>query len=164
MVLIELIAGPMTSNKTGTLISKYLEWKGNKRMINNTETIKSRNGNTTVEDCITHDQFISAAEEGLDEDCTYFIDEGQFIRNLYDIITNSKASFFVSMLDCTFTGEYWLVYPLLYKIAERVILLRAKCTRCNGIATKSMLISETETLNKESYHAVCEQCFVYPTR
>jgi thymidine kinase len=165
MSVAEIITGPMSSNKTGTIICRYLNSEGNKTMVSNTGYVESRNGDTVLRNCMTHDTFSSLANDGsLSNTMTYFIDEAQFINNLVDMIEGSNATFVLSMLDMNYKGEYFPNYVAMSGIARKITTLRANCTQCDKQAMYSMLIGSSETLNKNMYAAVCGDCFdhVFP--
>ncbi len=157
----EIITGPMSSGKTGTIICRYLNYVGDKVMVSKSGVVESRNGDTVLRDCISHEKFRHLARNNLlFPNVMYFIDEAQFMKGLTDIVFSSTSSFILAMLDMNYMGEYFDEYARLRHMASKITILRADCDHCDNKAMFSALdSSKEETLDKDAYSACCPVCF-----
>lgn len=92
-----------------------------------------------------------------------FIDEGQWIS--WERIINAKRlsdrglNIYVSLLDRTYTGEHYDTFLKWKAVADVTEYLTGKCAVTGGCAEYSELLTDTESVRKEDYRAVCHRIF-----
>ncbi len=126
-----------------------------------TKTISSRNGRTVLCSNVPLMQKMLAEIPNTLTDV--FIDEGQWahpqrIRNAKRL-SDRGLNFYISLLDRTYTGEHYNTFLAWKAVADSVEVCTAVCAVTGGVAEYSELLTDTESVRKEDYRAVCWEVF-----
>ncbi|MBI4703400.1 MAG: thymidine kinase [Deltaproteobacteria bacterium] len=172
---IEVIAGSMFSGKTEELIRRVKRALLARQKV---QAFKPRIDNRydathiVSHGAITIEAVAVAGSESLKErveedtevvaiDEAQFFDEG--IIEACDGLANAGIRVIVAGLDQDYRGRPFAPIPQIMAIAEEVTKVRAVCTVCGDVASRSQrVVRETATVlvgGAEAYEARCRACF-----
>ena len=169
--MIHLVTGCMGSGKTERLIELADQVPDVRKLILGlrkmgehnvfTKTISSRNGRTVLCSNVPLMQKMLAEIPHTLTDV--FIDEGQWAYR--QRIANAKRlsdrglNIYVSLLDRTYTGEHYDTFLSWQDVADQITTMHGVCAVTGGKAEYSELLTDTESVRKEDYRAVCWEVF-----
>lgn len=169
--MIHLITGCMGSGKTARLIEIADQVPDDRKLILgnakqegkffSAEQIASRNGRVVkcTKVLFSVRQLIYIPEHITD----VFIDEGQWtINQTIEFASQHSArgiNFYVSLLNRDYTGKHYATYLQWANVAHTIETLYAPCAVTGGQAEYSELLTDTESIRKEDYRAVCWEVF-----
>lgn len=167
----------MGSGKTARLIELAEQVpRGNKLIFSKTKNgegwgsirhakqIVSRNGKTIrCDDPYDYGEFVHSFAV-LPKWCTHvFMDEGQWWNRFYvndvKLLSQKGIKFYISLLDRTYTGEYFYEFLQWAEVADEIEHLHGICAVTGSYASYSELLTDHESTRKEDYRAVCEEVF-----
>jgi len=169
MACLTVVAGPMFSGKTESLIKHVRTTRGRVvvyKPVTDTRheaaAVISHNGSSVPAEWIARDA------PDLPRDVALIaIDEIQFfsldaVPRILDVV-RSGVNVVVAGLDLTSKGEPFGPVPALMAYADSVVKLTSRCSKCNKPATRShRRVVSTETVligGTEAYEPRCLACF-----
>ena len=180
-----VITGPMFAGKTTRLIEELTKEARDRKVILFKSQMDDRKSATDV---VTHDGLsMPALALPNGEECAKVlkqaareydvigIDEGQFWKasprfseTLEEIASKYSRTVYVALLNKRADGKPFDVSMKLLPLADKIYLLEAKCSKCNGPATMTQrLVNGVEAFGEEfvvggseKYEARCREHFV----
>lgn len=170
-----MFIGPMFSGKSTNLTNKFMFLENQNKILlkpkidsrsqdsivlHSGEKIKAHTINTTIADFIEDNRNI------LKPKTTFFIDECQFIENIYDdvrILINNGHDVYLAGLNSDFKQEPFNDFLNCIAFASKVIFLTSEC-QCGSRAIFTKRLSKTQTQvligGNNEYIPVCDNCLI----
>jgi len=168
-----VIIGAMGSGKTEVFLRMIRDYKNQGLIVNvfkpimdtrtNPYAVESRSGSayrTAIP--VSHGEEIYVA----DIDDAIFIDEAQFIPNIFEYVRNAQehnVDVIISALSSDYRNLPFGEIGELLAVADDIIMVKATCDKCGGTATRTYRTVESEDLiligGEESYGALCHKCW-----
>lgn len=172
--MITIITGPMFSGKSKKLIDIYERNAklGYKQICfkpfldtRDGNTIHSRDSKQMLEAKLIESLYELEDYNFDDIECIY-IDEAQFLQGDINILFKLSAlgkSIFISGLYAISEQEYFPIMAAIMAIANNIIILKAKCSKCGEEASFSHYKLGNKSGdyligNSNEYEALCEKC------